>query len=86
MPVGKPPRPRSDAGRRAARGVAALLTPTALVFFLLGGWIFAAERRLTDAFPIQEGFLSYWEFWIAAAASLLLAARALDLYAGASHD
>ena len=66
--------------RRLAVGVAALLTPAALLALLLAFWRIAADLNWTSSFAIPSGLFSHWQVWMGAAALLQLCARMLNRY------
>jgi len=66
--------------RRAAQFTAALLSPAALVAFLLAWWRIAADLNWTNSFAIDSGLFSHWQVWMAAAVLLQLCSRMLNRY------
>jgi hypothetical protein len=44
-----------------------LLTPVALVAYVLAGWRLGADLNWTGAFFISKGLLSHWQVWLALA-------------------
>jgi hypothetical protein len=66
--------------RRAAQLAAALLSPAALVSFVLAGWRIAADLKWTNSFAIDRGLFSHWQIWMAAASLLQLCSRMLNRY------
>jgi hypothetical protein len=66
--------------RRAAQLAAALLSPAALVAFLLAWWRIAADLSWTNSFAIPTGLFSHWQVWMAAAVLLQLCSRMLNRY------
>ena len=79
---GEPPKPevKRAQNRRRAQGVAALLTPAALMSCLLALWRIGADLNLTGSFAIPSGLFSHWQVWLAAAALLQLCSYALNRY------
>jgi hypothetical protein len=69
--------------RRAAQLAASLLSPAALVAFVLACWRMAADLKWTNSFAIASGLFSHWQVWMAAAAALQLCSRMLNRYARA---
>jgi hypothetical protein len=62
----RPSRRRLESGaRRTALVSAALLTPVALMAWVLGGWRLLADLKWTGEFAIQDGLFSHWQVWIA---------------------
>jgi hypothetical protein len=80
--LGKQSRPAAKRAknRRLAQGVAALLTPAALIAFLLGFWRIGADLSLTGSFAIPSGLFSHWQVWIGAAVLLQFCSYALNRY------
>jgi len=66
--------------QHVALAVASLLTPVAVVAYVLVGWKLAAELSLTGEFPFTDGLFSHWQVWMAAAAILHLVAMMLNRY------
>jgi hypothetical protein len=71
--------------RRAQRGhaalaIAALLSPAALMAFVLGFWRIAADLNWTDRFAIASGAFSHWQVWLGGGAFLQFCAYALNRY------
>ena len=60
-----------------ALATAALLSPAALVAFVLALWSLAADLGWSGAFGIREGWFSRWQAWLLI--SILLQAIALIL-------
>jgi hypothetical protein len=73
-------RARRGPNRRVALAVAALLSPAALMAFVLGFWRIAAEFQWANRFAIASGVFSHWEVWLGAAALLQFCAYALNRY------
>jgi hypothetical protein len=66
--------------RHVALAVAALLTPAAVMAFVLACWRLAADFQAANQFPIDNGLFSHWQIWLACAALLQLASFALNRY------
>jgi hypothetical protein len=66
--------------QRVALAMAALLTPAALMAFVLGLWRMAADLQWTNDFAIADGILSHWQVWIAAALLLQFVTSLLNRY------
>jgi hypothetical protein len=66
--------------RRIALGVAALLTPAALMALVLAVWRLGADLRLTGSFAIPSGLFSHWQVWMGTAALLQFCSFALNRY------
>jgi hypothetical protein len=56
-----------------ARGLASLLTPAALIPFLLALWRLGADLGLAQPFQIAEGPLSSWIVWLLIGAAMQMA-------------
>src|SRR5262245_28488930 len=66
--------------RRLALLAGALMTPAALVAWILGFWRIAADLNWTSQFAIPSGFFSYWQVWIGVAVALQWCSRVLNRY------
>jgi hypothetical protein len=55
----------------------ALLTPASMLALVFAIWRFTADIGWTAAFPIQDGFFSHWQVWMALAIALRFAASSL---------
>ena len=44
-----------------------LLTPVALIAYVLAGWRLGADMNWTGQFFISKGLLSHWQVWLAVA-------------------
>ena len=73
-------RVRSSGEHRLALGLAALLTPAALMASVLGFWRIGPDLNWTASFAIASGIFSYWEVWIGTAAVLQFCAYVLNRY------
>jgi hypothetical protein len=71
-------KPRKN--QRLALAAAALLTPAALMAFVLGVWRIAADLEWTSEFAIADGILSHWQVWIASALALHFITWLLNRY------
>lgn len=58
-------RPSAHSNRHAAAVMASLLTPVALMAWVLGGWRLLADIGITGTFAISTGLFSHWQVWIA---------------------
>lgn len=61
-------------------GLAALLSPLALMAAVLGIWRICADMGIAGEFAIPDGPLSHWQVWLALAAILQTMAVVLDRY------
>ena len=66
--------------RRAALFAGALLTPAAVMAWVLALWRIAADLKWTSGFAIPAGFFSHWQVWVAAGVLLQLGSRILNRY------
>lgn len=66
-----------------ALGLAALLTPVAVMAIVLALWRISADLRATGEFPISVGLFSHWQVWITGAAILESLAIFLNRYGNA---
>src|SRR5579864_2446957 len=66
-----------------ALGVAALLTPAAVMAIVLAFWRLSADLRATGEFPISVGLFSHWQVWLTSAAILEFLAIILNRYGNA---
>jgi hypothetical protein len=71
-------KPRKN--RHVALALASLLTPLAVMAFVLAFWRLAADLNVTNQFPIADGFFSHWQVWMSGAAILQLCAMGLNRY------
>lgn len=82
---GKGPRVRRNhrKNQHLALAVASLLTPGAIMAFVLAFWRLSADLRDNGQFPISAGIFSHWQVWLAGAAVLELLAIILNRYGNA---
>ena len=66
-----------------ALGLAALLTPAAVMAIVLALWRLSADLRATGEFPISAGLFSHWQIWLTSAAILVFLAIILNRYGNA---
>lgn len=66
-----------------ASGLAAILTPAAVLFVAFALWRLGADLGLAHEFLVTEGILSRWQVWFGAAVLLQAGAFALNRRAGA---
>jgi hypothetical protein len=81
--LGERPKPAAKRARnrRFAQGVAALLTPAALMALALAIWGIGADLKLTAAFAIVSGWFSHWQVWLVMAVALESCSFVLNRYA-----
>ena len=72
---------RKGKNRRLALLGAALLTMVSICFASLGMWRFCQDFGLAGDFVFQDGLLSHWQVWIAAAAVIQYGCWRLGRYA-----
>jgi len=68
------------AQRRYAAVVGFLLTPIALVGYVLAVWRLGADLNWLDAFFIHQGLFSRWQVWLAIAIATHLLANQLNRF------
>ena len=66
--------------QRLALLAGSLLTPAAVVAWVLASWRVAADLKWTNGFAIPTGVFSYWQVWFAAGVVLQLCSRVLNRY------
>ena len=71
----------SRKNRKLALGLAALLTPAAVLAAVVALWGIAADMNWTSSFAIHAGLFSHWQVWLGAALGLQLCAHLLNRYA-----
>jgi hypothetical protein len=76
---GRPLLRKPGKNRHVALGLAALLTPAALMAYVLGFWRLAADIGVAGEFGIT-GVFSHWQIWILIAALLHLSGYVLNRY------
>jgi hypothetical protein len=69
-----------------ALGLAALLTPAAVMAIVLALWRLSADLGATRVFPISTGLFSHWQIWLTGAAVLEFFAIVLSRYGNAEHN
>jgi hypothetical protein len=74
-----------DQPRRYAPVVSYLLTPVALVAYMLAFWRLGADLNWMGEFFISQGLLSRWQVWLALAIATQLAAKELNRLVGREH-
>jgi hypothetical protein len=83
---GRPIQRKRGKNRHIALALGALLTPIALMAYVLGFWRLASDMGLAGPFGIT-GVFSHWQIWIGLAAALHITAVSLNRYGrgGALH-
>jgi hypothetical protein len=76
---GRPIQRKRGKNRHVASGLAALLTPLALMAYVLGLWRLASDMGAAGEFGIT-GLFSHWQVWIPVAVLLQMTAAALNRY------
>jgi|HubBroStandDraft_5_1064220.scaffolds.fasta_scaffold63656_3 hypothetical protein len=69
-------------GRQLPDILVALLTPAALVAFVMGVWRVSVDLDWASAFPIASGFFSHWQVWIALSIALKILSSSLLAWDG----
>ena len=67
-----------DGPRMFAPMVSSLLTPFALVGYMLAFWRLGADLNMTGQFFISQGLFSRWQVWLALAIITQLGAKELN--------
>ena len=86
--LGKGPTVRRNhrKNQHLALGLAALLTPIAIMAIVLACWRLSADLRATGQFPISAGLFSHWQVWLTGAAILEAFAILLNRYGNAERQ
>lgn len=79
LPQGRPLSRKPGKNRRVAFAIGALLTPAALMAWVLGFWRLAADIGVAGEFGIT-GVLSHWQIWMILGALLQGAGAVLNRY------
>ncbi len=66
--------------RQLAPVVSSLMTPVALVGYMLAFWRIGADLNFAGEFFITQGLLSRWQVWLALAILTQAAARELNRF------
>ncbi len=66
-----------------ALGLAALLTPVAVMAIVLACWRLSADLKAAGQFPISGGLFSHWQVWLTGAAFVEFLAILLNRYGNA---
>lgn len=72
--------------RQPLLAVASLMTPLALMAWVLGLWRIAANLKWTGEFAITEGLFSHWQVWCAVGIVVQFAAFLLARIADRPDD
>jgi hypothetical protein len=75
-----PPRKQARGDIRFARVLAVLLSPAAMMAWILAIWQLVAQTGWVAAFPIETGLFSRWQIWIVLAFALQLLGWLLTRY------
>jgi hypothetical protein len=83
--LGNGPRVRRNhrKNQHLALGLAALLTPVAVMAIVLACWRLSADLRVSGEFPIGAGLFSHWQVWLTGAAIVEFLAIILNRYGNA---
>ena len=65
---------------KVALAVASLLTPGAMLCFVLALWRLLADLNVTTTFIFESGLLSHWQVWMALGVGVQMASVYLDRY------
>lgn len=63
-----------------ASAVASLLTPAAVLCFVVALWRLLADANITEEFVIRGGLLSHWQVWLALGLVIQTVSVLLDRY------
>ncbi len=77
-------RQRSNYG--VALAAAALLSPAALVAFVLGAWSLSADLGWTGEFGIRQGIFARWQTWLIISLLMQVAALLLNRYGSSEGE
>jgi acyl-coenzyme A synthetase/AMP-(fatty) acid ligase len=66
--------------------VSSLLTPVALVAYMLACWRLGADLNVTGEFFISQGVFSRWQVWLALAIITQLGAKELNRRVGSNDS
>lgn len=72
--------------RRAALAFAALLTPAAVMAFVLSMWRLGNDIGFTRSFAIHTGIFSHWQVWLALSLMIQFLAVVLTRYGRSSIE
>lgn len=84
LPRGRPIERRDGKNRHIALAMGALLTPLALMAYVLGLWRLAADMGFAGAFAIS-GLFSHWQVWMIVGVALQLTRSVLNRYGNTAH-
>ena len=62
--------PLQDGGRQLANILVTLLTPAAVIAFVMAVWRVGQDIGFTGAFVVGGGLFSHWQVWLALAIAL----------------
>jgi hypothetical protein len=79
LPRGRPIERRNGKNRHIALAFGALLTPLALMAYVLGLWRLAADMGFASAFVIA-GLFSHWQVWMFVGLALQTTGSVLNRY------
>lgn len=79
LPRGRPIERKDGKNRHVALAFGALLTPLALMAYVLGFWRLASDMGFAGAFGIT-GLFSHWQVWVMLGALLQLTGSVLNRY------
>jgi len=79
LPRGRPIERRFGKNRHVALAFGALLTPLALMAYVLGLWRLASDMGFAGQFAIT-GLFSHWQIWMLIGAVIHAASAALNRY------
>lgn len=65
---------------KLASAIASLLTPAAVLCFVVALWRLLADADITEQFVIRGGLLSHWQVWLAMGIAIQTLSVFLDRY------
>jgi hypothetical protein len=71
---------------KLAYALASLLTPGAVLCFIVALWRLLADLNVTEEFAIEAGLLSHWQVWVALGVAIQSASVYLDRYGKRMED
>ncbi len=72
--------------RHIALASAALLTPAAVMAFVLSMWRLGSDLGFARSFAIRNGILSHWQVWLAISVAIQFVSVLLNRYGNPGPD
>jgi len=79
-------RQKKRKNRHVALASAALLTPAAVMAFVLSMWRLGSDLGFARSFAIRNGILSHWQVWLAISVAIQFVAVLLNRYGNPGTD